>query len=297
MPASAIPSDERASATIPTDPYAAIADWYDLEHDGFAADSEFYQQVIAAQGAGRTQVLEIGSGTGRLAAALALAGYGVTGVEPSAAMWARCARRLATLPPPVARRIQIVVGTATALNLPSATGDSGSYDAAIIALGTFAHLLTDDERLRALAAIRPQLRPSGQLLLDLDLAGPRAYARQPGRRLTVRGWPRLTDAAGSPSAKPTQLRDHTASGAPGPLPNTVAITHHYTIHEYDAANAWQGQQFTEITTTMTLALLTRDGVEDELRQAGYTITQVYGGYDQRPYTNRSARALIVARSA
>lgn len=281
--------------TAPDDPYAAIAEWYDQEHDDFAADVEFYQQVIAAPGAGRANILEIGSGTGRLAAALALAGYGVTGVEPSAAMRAGAVRRLATLPPPVARRIQIVAGTATAPNLPPPSPTGGPYDAAIVALGTFAHLLTDDERLRALGAIRPQLRPGGQLLLDLDLAGPRAYARQPGRRLTVRGWPRLTDAAGTPSATPTQLREHTASGAPGPLPDTVTITHSYVTYEYDSANAWQGQLLAEITTTMTLALLTRDGVERELRQAGYSIVSVYGGYDQRPYNNRSARALIVAQ--
>ncbi|HUY78283.1 MAG TPA: class I SAM-dependent methyltransferase [Ktedonobacterales bacterium] len=283
------------AANALNDPYAAIAEWYDLEHDGFAQDSEFYQQVIASLGAGRAQVLEIGSGTGRLAAALALAGFGVTGVEPSAAMRARCARRLATLPPPVARRIQIVVGTATALNLPQPPSIGGPYDVAIIALGTFAHLLTDDERLRALATMRPQLRPGGQLLLDLDLAGPRAYARQPWRRLTLRGWPRLTDAAGSSAVTPTQLRIHTASGAPGPLPETVTITHAYATYEYDAPNASQGKQIAEITTTMTLALLTRAGVEQELRQAGYTIAQVYGGYDLRPATSRSARALIVAR--
>ncbi len=287
--------EHTTSADIPDDPYAAIAEWYDLEHDSFAADSEFYQQVIAAQGAGRAQVLEIGSGTGRLAAALALAGYGVTGVEPSAAMRARCARRLATLPPPVARRIQIVAGTATALNLPPPSLASGQYDAAIIALGAFAHLLTDDERLRALAAIHPYLRVGGHLLLDLDLAGPRAYARQPGKQLTVRGWPQLTDNAGAPSAIPTQLRTHTASGATGSNPDTVTITHHYTTYTYDAPTSEHGKQIGEITTTMTLALLTRDGVEQELRQAGYTVDHVDGGYDLRPYTSRSARALIVAR--
>jgi len=54
------------------DPYTALADWYDIEHDAITEDIEFFAQQIAALGTARPRILEIGSGTGRIAAGLAL---------------------------------------------------------------------------------------------------------------------------------------------------------------------------------------------------------------------------------
>ena len=71
------------------DPYTALADWYDVEHDAITEDIEFFAQQIADLDVARPRVLEVGSGTGRIAAGLALAGYEVVGIEPSAAMRAR----------------------------------------------------------------------------------------------------------------------------------------------------------------------------------------------------------------
>ena len=100
------------------DPYAALAEWYDLEHDAITEDIEYFARQIAASASARPRVLEIGSGTGRIAAGLALAGYEVVGVEPSAAMRARCLARLAALPERVARRVTVVEDNARLLTLP-----------------------------------------------------------------------------------------------------------------------------------------------------------------------------------
>src|SRR5487761_186356 len=102
----------------PPDPYAQIAEWYDLEHDEFSDDIELYLELIGGA-TRRLASLEGGAGTGRLLAALAGAGYLATGVEPSTAMRARYALRVAALPERVARRMRLVEGTATALGLPA----------------------------------------------------------------------------------------------------------------------------------------------------------------------------------
>src|SRR5262245_46460849 len=118
------------------DPYATLAEWYDIEHDAITEDVEFFAQQIASLGVARPHVLEVGSGTGRIAAGLALAGYEVVGIEPSAAMRARCLARLAALPERVARRISVLDGDARLLTPPP----DARFDVALYGLDTFAHL-------------------------------------------------------------------------------------------------------------------------------------------------------------
>ncbi|HEV2456722.1 MAG TPA: methyltransferase domain-containing protein, partial [Ktedonobacterales bacterium] len=143
--------------SAPADPYASIAEWYDVEHDAFTEDAECFTSLLAATHDQRASVLEIGSGTGRLAAALAITGYDVTGVEPSAAMRARMAARLARLPERVARRIRVVAGGPSALGLPK----ESRFDAAIFSANTLAHLLTSEERHQAFSILHDHLRPAG----------------------------------------------------------------------------------------------------------------------------------------
>src|SRR5687767_2032444 len=73
----------------PTDPYAGIAEFYDLEHDDFRDDIPFYLNSIAVVG---DPVLELGCGTGRLLRAIADAGFRVTGIDRSEPMLERARR-------------------------------------------------------------------------------------------------------------------------------------------------------------------------------------------------------------
>lgn len=43
------------------DPYALIAEWYDLEHDSFTDDIELYQELLAGE-TQRLAILEVGAG-------------------------------------------------------------------------------------------------------------------------------------------------------------------------------------------------------------------------------------------
>lgn len=78
-----------------------------------AGDVEVYAGLAPAGGG----VLELGAGSGRIAAALAARGLAVTGVDISPAMLARAEARRAGLPPEVAGRIELRRGDMTALDL------------------------------------------------------------------------------------------------------------------------------------------------------------------------------------
>lgn len=279
---SEIVSDRRMT----DDPYADIARWYDLEHDAITEDIECYTSLIEAPPSGRADVLEIGSGTGRIAVALAVAGHQVTGVEPSMAMRERCTRRVARLPERVARRVRIMDGTATAPGL----GEAERFDVALVGLNSFAHLTTADERQDALTSIHAHLRPDGVLLIDLDLSGPRRLLETVGQMWWQGTWDYVDETSASVTVA-TQTRDqvsHFITGAPGPDVGTVRATHFYDVHI-------PGGNVRRSIAPMTLALLSRGEVTLALRQAGFTVEALYGGYDLTPSDDLSSRALFVAR--
>lgn len=263
-----------AGADAQPDPYERIAEWYDLEHDSFTDDIELYLELLGGE-TSRLAVLEVGSGTGRLLAAFAGAGYVVTGVEPSAVMRARCAGRLATLPERVARRIHMVDGTATDLRLPA----TERFDVALMGLGTFGHLTRADERASALRALRERLKHGGRLIVDVDIAGPRRLLETAGRIWWQGAW-QARDAA--------ELVEHLMVGGPGAEPGIVEVTHLYDAHE-------QGGPVRRTLTRTPLALLSRGEVTLTVRQAGFRIEALYGGYDMAPADDASGRVIVVAQ--
>lgn len=258
----------------PDDPYAAIATWYDVEHDALTEDAECFASLLASEDSPHGLVLEIGAGTGRLAAALAVAGHSVTAIEPSAAMRERFARRLAQLPERAARRITLLPGTAAAPGLAAAP----RFDAVLLSQNLLAHLLSPDERHAALTAAFAALRPDGRLLADVDLLGPRRMLES-GHQLWLQG---VWDL---PSGE--QL-EHSVAGAPGVRPGIVELTHLYDLHA-------PGGPLRRTTARMTLAVLSKGEVEVALLRAGFAVEAIHGGYDLVPYDEGSLRAIFDAR--
>jgi SAM-dependent methyltransferase len=261
------------TASSTSDPYADIAAWYDLEHDGFSADIEALIELLAG-GRERLAIVEIGAGSGRLMAALAGAGHNVTGVEPSAAMRARGAKRQAALPERVARRMRFVEGTATAPGLV----DGELVDVALLGLGTFGHLTSAADRELALRQLHDCLKPGGLLILDVDIAGPRRLLESAGQVWWQGSW-RADDG---------RIVTHSMVGAPSERPGTVEVTHLYDVHT-------QGGPIHRTLAIMTLALLSRGEIELAIRHAGFHDLSIYGGYDLALADDQSPRALATAR--
>jgi SAM-dependent methyltransferase len=206
-------------------------------------------------------------------AALAGAGHSVTGVEPSAAMRARGAKRQATLPERVARRMRFVEGTATA----PALMNGESFDVTLLGLGTFGHLTSAAERELALRQFHDLLKPGGLLIMDIDIAGPRRLLESVGQVWWLGSW--RSDDGG--------IIAHSMVGALGEPPGTVEVTHLYDVHS-------QGGPVHRTLTSMTLALLSRGEIELAVRHAGFNDITIYGGYDLAPADDQSPRAIVTA---
>lgn len=264
-------------AGSPADPgaaYDAIAEWYDLEHDSLTEDVECYTSLLAAGDARKLSILELGSGTGRVAAALALAGHSVTGVEPSQAMRRHCERRLRELPEKVARRVTVLPGTATDFTAPHGQ----RFDVALFALNAFAHLTTAAERHAALLRVRECLASEGQLILDLDVLGPRRLRETAGQVWWQGTWA-IPDSAAVVS--------HFISAAPAEAHDVVELMHFYDVHE-------QGGEMHRTLTRMPLALVSAGELALALIHAGFALDASYGGYDLAPLEASSHRALLLA---
>jgi SAM-dependent methyltransferase len=257
-----------------TDSYAAIARWYDIEHDAFTDDIACYSSLLPPGAGAGLHVLEIGAGTGRIAVALAAAGHRVTAVEPSAAMRARAAARLTQLPERVARRVRMVAGSATELRL----APEERFDAALFGLNTLPHLTTLAERLLALRSVHTHLTSGAQLLLDLDLLGPRRLGESVGQLWWQGTW-RLPDGDGEVS--------HIVTGTAGREPGTVEIVHFYDVTDAECI-------MRRTVSRMPLALLSRGEVELTLLHAGYSVEAAYGSYDLAPADETSPRLILVA---
>jgi SAM-dependent methyltransferase len=120
-------------------------------------------------------VVELGVGTGRVAVPVAQAGIDVIGVDSSPGMLAVCARRAAEAR--VADRVDLRVGDLAA---PPVTERVRLVTSPFRA---FLHLATDEERLRALRAVRGILVPGGRFVFDVFAPGHEDIAETHGRWL------------------------------------------------------------------------------------------------------------------
>ena len=121
-------------------------------------DIEWYCRKAVASGG---PVLELGAGTGRIAIAIAQAGVSITAVDLDMGMLDKLRRKIAALPPEVQSRISARQGDMRALTL------ADSYSLVIIPFRAFLHNLTWDDQLATLQRAHEQLRPGGELALNV----------------------------------------------------------------------------------------------------------------------------------
>jgi SAM-dependent methyltransferase len=251
-----------------SDAYAADAAYYDLIHDRHDADVGLWQSF-----AGRTDrpVLEVGTGTGRIAVQLARAGHTVVGIDPSAAMLERARQRAEEL----AFDVTFIEGKVTDLAL-----EPGEYGLVVVPADVFLYCETGEEQLDTLRTLAASLHFNG--LLALDLPGPAM-----GLDSATNGQPQLVFSGSTPDGEPFDA---------------------WQLHEDDLA---EQTRMLRVTYERTCAdgLVRRSQSEHRLRylyryeceyllaMAGLAQVDVYGDYDLGPLTNYSERMIVVARRA
>jgi SAM-dependent methyltransferase len=249
------------------DPYAEIADLYDLEHGEFADDLDLYLNLALMVG---DPVLEVGCGTGRLLRPLAAAGHRLSGLDRSSVMLDRARSALAR--ERLSERVALVTGDMT----EAAAAPGGPFGLVIVALNGLLHLESLAQQRAALVALRGALDPRGQLVLDVLNPTPEALRALEG--IHHEGtWIRADE---------TRV-DKFSSRRISPAEQTIRTELWYDL---TAPNG----SLRRVATSFTMRYLHRAELELLLELAGFVEWQVYGGYDLEPFDDGSERLIVTA---
>jgi SAM-dependent methyltransferase len=252
-----------ASQKNPFDRFARLYDW---EHDQYLMDIDVHLGFARRFGG---PVLELACGTGRLLAPLAQAGFGVTGVDSSAAMLERARSRLsrlgieATLVQQRLERLQL----------------DGTFRSIIVGLDSFGLLLRREQQVGALKAAREHATHDGRLLLDVangNLRGANEPAEELLHDLTL-----PDPETGRPITKFVLRR-------PKPAEQLDELMFFYDEQD---ERGYLKRSMVELK----LRWFTRFELELLLQTAGWQVDEVYGDYDLSAFGPSSERLIVVAR--
>jgi SAM-dependent methyltransferase len=148
------------AANLPMDhpEFDAIAKWYDFDYERrVREDLPFYFRCACEGG---NPVLELGAGTGRVTAVLALGGFDVTAVDLSPKMLDRARLRFERLKNPRGK-VRFVCADMASLKL------KGRYRTILVPFRSFHHLYSVKRQMSTLRTIRRLLAPGGIAVFDL----------------------------------------------------------------------------------------------------------------------------------
>ncbi len=211
-------------------------------------------------------VLELGVGTGRVAVPLAADGHDVTGVDRSAGMLARAARRAEA----AGAALRLVQADMRSFALERA------FSLVVIAFNTFL-MLTADERWACLARCREHLTPTGRLAIDVFQPDPEKIAGLDGG--VREDWRRVDPESGRVVAK------YSSTWA-----DVDGVRFHWWFDETADDGAVR-----RIGRETTLHYLYRREAELLFPAAGFELDSLHGDYDGSAVTASSPRLLILAR--
>ncbi len=251
------------------DTYAPFYDWENARTLG-RRDVPFWQSV-ALQSKG--PVLELGCGTGRISLPLAKAGVKVVGIDRSAPMLERAARRLATMHKRQGgrgkKKLRLVRGDIRFLPFERA-----SFKTVLAPYGILQSLVRDKDLNATLAAVADVLAPGGLFGVDLvpDVPNWREYSNQ------------------------IQMKGKAQGGAHLTLVESVRQdrTKHLTIFEQTYIER-RGEQVRKHTFDLTFRTLPIPTFTKRLEKAGFAIEAVLGDYRGGPWDERADVWIMLAR--
>jgi SAM-dependent methyltransferase len=251
------------------DPYARIPELYDMEHDEFADDADFYLNCIEIVG---DPVLELGCGTGRILRPIAEAGFQVTGIDQSAAMLERARARLGS---DLSDTVRLVHGPMQ--DCDSAPG--GPFGLVILSLNGLLHLTGPRSQRRTLAAARRALDPRGQLLIDV-------FNPTPG---LLAAFDRSLVHEGSWAKNDIEVVEKFSSRSVDYSEQLIHSRIWYDLTKPDGS-------VVRTATEFDLRYVYRHELELMLELAGFAEWQIYGSYDLDPFDDHSERMIIAAEA-
>ena len=250
-----------------------LARYYELEYRDYRDDLDFYVQLAEwLDPAHEEAVLELGCGTGRVALALAEAGYTVTAVDRSLGMLELC-ERSAERRGVRDRVVPLRLDMRELYGLPSER-----YALVVCALNTFAYLPTTTDQLRVLQGVRPLLVEGGLLVLDLTPPWPEYLVPRDGEVLLQGSF--RDEATGSVLHKLVT----------GTLDYAAQLHHVTMLYDMELADG----SLTRLSEQAIFRCTGRFEMELLLRQAGFTVAHLYGDYDLNEFGEGSTRMIFAA---
>jgi SAM-dependent methyltransferase len=249
--------------------YTPFAELYDLFYDDFTEDLEMYRGFAERTGG---PILEVGSGTGRVALALAEKGHTLVGLELSEAMRAVAQHKADRAQ--LADRVTFIAGDMRRFNLDRPFG------LIIVPLNTFLHNLTLDDQLATLACCKKHLRPGGLLVLDCFNPDP-VQAADDGRLIVQRSV--IDRETGQPAFL---LLSHATDWGH----QSQEIT--YLIDRPDQNGLVQ-----RAVLQTSFRFIFRHEMQLLLKVGGFDLKEVYGSYDLEPFDTGSEKIIVVATPA
>ncbi len=262
--ATALPAPSPAEAV-------ALARLYDLDLAQDPGDLDLYLAL-----AGRTggPILELATGTGRLAVPLAAQGHIVTGVDIDPAMLARARARVEAIGGGAVAGLQFVIGDARSVRLP----DAGRYELAFLALNSLFIMGNRADQQAVIATLAAHLAPGGLAVVDVWLPDADDLARYDGRIMLE--YPRRDPATGQHVVK-IGSAIHDAATA------TVRLT---TIYE----EGDPGEPVVRWIRRDEMRLVGVDELRGFAEAAGLVVESIAGGYDLDPHGPGADRAILIA---
>lgn len=252
--------------------YQAIAEYYDAEY----ADKQMLQEdvpfLLAHLPQRRQRILEIATGTGRVAIPLAQAGHQVVAFDNARDMLA-IARRKRDAVGLGDGELELVRADALKLNL------GRKFDVACVLFNTFLNFVTLEEQDRLLERVRQHLKPRGRLWIDIF-----------NPDLEMMAEPLSVDI--DPSIFYVHSLDRTVQRTVDIERNNVDQRQHITFKYcwYDMqGNAHQEEVAFDLTFMFPreLRLL--------LERHGFEVVNLWGDYDGSALTDESPRIICDAR--
>ena len=244
--------------------YDKFAKFYDLEYGHKENDLDFYIELAKKYGG---PILEIGVGTGRVAFELAAEGHQIHGVDNSAEMLKSAHEILDDYGEAVRPFVTLTQGDMRDFDLGS------TFSMCIAPFRTLLHNLNLDDQISTLKAIKKHLQPGGIFAFDLFVPLYNVIAQEV--------W--------HDRLEPEELADPDVD-----ISIDIEVKHQPENHLLTISNTYlHGDEKSE-TVEMKYRYIFRYEMETLLRRAGFSIIDVYGGFEQQPYDYSSGMMVFVA---
>jgi ubiquinone/menaquinone biosynthesis C-methylase UbiE len=250
------------------DEYAPFYDWENARTQG-RRDVPFWRRLTSGI---RGRILELGSGTGRISVPLARAGVSVVGIDRSAPMLRRAARRAA---------LQSMRGGRARGHLTLVRGDiralpfrSGRFRMVLAAYGVLQSILRERDLTATLDSVSRVLAPGGTFGVDLvpDVPNWREYRNR------------------------VQLRGRAPGGAHLTLIESVRQDRRRRLTTFEQRYVERtGRRVAEHRFQLTFRTLPVRQMARRLEAAGFAVEAVLGDYRGRPWDERAEVWIILAK--